>query len=100
AGVADLVRRDLAFHSAIAAGSGNSVLASMIDSVSMPTERARIWRGLTEEDAVTRTIAEHLAIVDAIASHDSELAAARTLVHITGVLDWLRRADESTSIPT
>lgn len=97
--VADLVRHDLAFHSAIAAGTGNSVLASMVDSVSMPTERARIWRGLTEENAVARTIEEHQRIIEAIAAHDGDLAAARTLVHITGVLEWLRHADEATSAP-
>lgn len=92
-GVVDLVKHDLEFHSAIAAGSGNSVLASMIDSVSMPTERARIWRGITQEDAVARTVAEHLGIVEAIELRDGDLAAARTLVHISGVLQWLRRAD-------
>jgi GntR family transcriptional regulator, transcriptional repressor for pyruvate dehydrogenase complex len=95
--VADLVHHDLAFHSAIAAGTGNSVLASMVDSVSMPTERARIWRGLTEENAVARTIEEHLRIIEAIEAHDADLAAARTLVHITGVLEWLHRADDATS---
>ncbi|GAA4431718.1 FadR/GntR family transcriptional regulator [Georgenia halophila] len=95
--VPDLVRHDLAFHTAIAAGTGNSVLASMIDSVSMPTERARIWRGLTQEDAVTRTITEHQAIVGAIEARDPDLAAARTLVHISGVLQWLRQADSVTS---
>ncbi len=94
--VADLVRHDLAFHSAIAAGTGNAVLASMCDSISMPTERARIWRGLTEENAVARTIEEHLRIVEAIEAHDADLAAARTLIHITGVLQWLARADEAT----
>lgn len=93
--VTDLVRHDLAFHSAIAVSTGNAVLASMVDSVSMPTERARIWRGLTDDDAVARTIEEHLRIVDAIDAHDADLAAARTLVHISGVLEWLRRAGEA-----
>jgi GntR family transcriptional repressor for pyruvate dehydrogenase complex len=95
--VADLVRHDLAFHSAIAAGTGNAVLASMVDSVSMPTQRARIWRGLTEENAVARTIEEHLRIVEAIEAHDADLASARTLVHISGVLEWLHHADDVTS---
>lgn len=99
ADIPELVHHDLAFHSAIAAGTGNAVLASMVDSVSMPTERARIWRGLTEENAVTRTMEEHLRILEAIEAHDPELAAARTLVHITGVLEWLRRADEAASGP-
>ncbi|MFD1716754.1 FadR/GntR family transcriptional regulator [Georgenia deserti] len=95
--VTDHIRHDLAFHSAIAAGAGNSVLTTLLDSVSMPTERARIWRGLTEDDAVTRTLAEHEEIVDAIRARDPDLAAARSLVHIAGVLRWLRRVDEATS---
>ncbi|WP_129336302.1 FadR/GntR family transcriptional regulator [Cellulomonas endophytica] len=93
--VAELVRHDLAFHTAIAVGTGNTVLASMVDSVSMPTERARYWRGLTDESAIERTIEEHRRIVDAIEAHDPDLAAARTLVHISGVLEWLQRAGEA-----
>src|SRR5262249_40136308 len=41
-----LVANDLEFHRRIAIGSGNTVLASLIDSLSGPTTRARIWRGL------------------------------------------------------
>ncbi|MGI8417157.1 MAG: FadR/GntR family transcriptional regulator [Nakamurella sp.] len=94
--VTELVAHDLAFHSQIAAGSGNSVLASMLESISMPTSRARVWRGLTQEDAVAQTIAQHEGIVNAIASHDPELAHARALVHISGVEDWLRSTREAT----
>jgi DNA-binding FadR family transcriptional regulator len=90
--ITELVRHDLAFHSAIAVSTGNTVLASMVDTVSMPTERARIWRGLTDTDAVTTTIHEHVRIIEAIEAHDPELAAARTLTHISGVLEWLERA--------
>lgn len=89
--VAELVDHDLAFHSRIAAGSGNTVLASMLESISMPTARARIWRGLTQQDAFSQTIAQHQGIVEAIAQRDPELAAARATVHIAGVQDWLRR---------
>lgn len=96
--ISDLVRHDLAFHSAIAAGSRNQVLASMVGSVSMPTERARIWRGLTQQDAVRRTIAEHAAIVSAIESGDADLAAARALVHVSGVVEWLGNIDDGESL--
>ncbi|ROR73084.1 FadR/GntR family transcriptional regulator [Bogoriella caseilytica] len=92
--VTDLVSHDVTFHAAVARGAGNSVLASIIESISMPTARARIWRGLTEDDAVARTLAEHQAIVDAIAAGDDQLASARTLSHVSGVLAWLRRAED------
>jgi GntR family transcriptional repressor for pyruvate dehydrogenase complex len=93
--ITELVRHDLAFHSAIAVSTGNAVLASMVDTVSMPTQRARVWRGLTDRDAVARTVAEHRGILEAIEAHDAELAAARTLAHISGVLRWLERAGQT-----
>ena len=95
--IPDLVDHDLKFHSMIAAGSGNPVLASMIESVSLPTARARVWRGLTEEGAFERTLAEHAGIADALALRDPVLAAARATVHIAGVEDWLRHAKDATS---
>lgn len=95
--VSDLVAHDLAFHSRIAVGSGNTVLASMLESISMPTARARIWRGLTQQDAFPQTIAQHQGIVDAILRREPELAAARAMVHIAGVEDWLRSTKEATT---
>src|SRR5688572_9733038 len=50
-----LVANDLDFHRQIAVGAGNSVLCSLIDGLSGPTVRARIWRGLTQEGAVDHT---------------------------------------------
>jgi DNA-binding FadR family transcriptional regulator len=74
--VEELVANDLEFHRRIALGSGNQVLCSLVDGLSGPTQRARIWRGLTQESAVARTLAEHGAICDALA----------------GVEQWLREA--------
>lgn len=94
--VTDLVDHDLRFHSMITAGSGNPVLESILAQISMPTTRARIWRGLTQHDAYARTIEEHQGILDAISRRDVELAAARATAHIAGVQDWLRRARDAT----
>ncbi|GAA4449731.1 FadR/GntR family transcriptional regulator [Phytohabitans houttuyneae] len=87
-----LVANDLEFHRRIAAGSGNNVLCSLIDSLSGPTTRARIWRGLTQEGAVAKTREQHAAILEAIASRQPELARSWATVHVAGVEDWLRRA--------
>jgi DNA-binding FadR family transcriptional regulator len=87
-----LVANDLEFHRRIAVGSGNTVLASLIDSLSGPTTRARIWRGLTQEGAVERTRDQHTAICEAIASRQPEIARSWATIHIAGVEDWLRRA--------
>jgi GntR family transcriptional regulator, transcriptional repressor for pyruvate dehydrogenase complex len=88
----ELVANDLEFHRQIAAGSGNSVLCSLIESLSGPTTRARIWRGLTQEGAVAKTRDQHWAICDAIAAREPQVAAAWATVHVAGVEDWLRRA--------
>lgn len=90
--VEGLVDHDLAFHRRIVAAAGNSYLSSLIDSLSSDTVRARIWRGLTQENAVDRTLHEHAGIVEALERGDAELAHALTVVHVNGVEQWLREA--------
>jgi GntR family transcriptional regulator, transcriptional repressor for pyruvate dehydrogenase complex len=90
--VEELVANDIEFHRRIAAGSGNQVLCSLIEGLSGPTQRARIWRGLTQQDAVARTLDEHRLICDAIASRQPEIARAWATVHVAGVEQWLRQA--------
>jgi len=84
-----LVANDLEFHRRISACSGNSVLCSLLDSLSGPTTRARIWRGLTQAGATERTLAEHRAILDALVSRDPEVARSWATVHIASVEQWL-----------
>ena len=85
-----LVANDLEFHRRIALGSGNTVLCSLLDGLSGPTTRARIWRGLTQEGAVDKTREQHTAICDAIESRQPEVARSWATVHIAGVEQWLR----------
>ncbi|MEV7805443.1 FadR/GntR family transcriptional regulator [Microbispora sp. NPDC088329] len=90
--VEELVANDLLFHRRIAAASGNPVLCSLIDSLSGPTTRARVWRGLTQEGALDDTREQHVMICDAIAARSPEVARAWATVHVAGVEEWLRRA--------
>jgi GntR family transcriptional regulator, transcriptional repressor for pyruvate dehydrogenase complex len=83
------VASDLEFHRRISASSGNSVLCSLLDTISAPTTRARVWRGLTQSGARERTLAEHRAIVDALACRDGDVARAWATVHIANVEQWL-----------
>ena len=87
-----LVANDLEFHRRVAVGSGNTVLCSLIEGLSGPTTRARIWRGLTQEGAVARTIEQHTAICDAIAARQPDVARSWATVHVAGVEEWLRSA--------
>lgn len=89
--VEELVANDLRFHQHIAAGSGNPVLCSLIDSLSGPTTRARVWRGLTQEGALDDTREQHVMICEAIAARRPEVARAWATVHVAGVEEWLRR---------
>ncbi|MEN3540834.1 FadR/GntR family transcriptional regulator [Microbispora sp. ZYX-F-249] len=89
--VEELVANDLRFHQRIAAGSGNPVLCSLLDSLSGPTTRARVWRGLTQEGVLADTREQHVMICDAIAARRPEVARAWATVHVAGVEEWLRR---------
>jgi GntR family transcriptional regulator, transcriptional repressor for pyruvate dehydrogenase complex len=88
----ELVANDLEFHRLIVGVAGNSVLASLVDSMSGPTARARVWRGLTQSGTTQRTLTEHRAILDALAAHEPEIARSWATVHIAGVEQWLTSA--------
>ncbi|ALV47256.1 GntR family transcriptional regulator [Arthrobacter alpinus] len=90
--VEQLVEHDLIFHQLITSAANNSYLASVLDALSSSTVRARIWRGLTQEKAVDRTLSEHASIIEALERGDAELAKALLTVHISGVEHWLRQA--------
>lgn len=92
AGVEALVENDLAFHRTVAAASGNVVLASLLESLSTRTSRARVWRGLTQAGAIEQTRTEHRAIYQALAERRADLAASLMTVHIAGVEAWLELA--------
>lgn len=88
----DLVANDLRFHRGIAEATGNAVVCSLLDGVSGATQRARIWRGVTQAGAVERTLAEHTAILDAIELGDADAARAWMTAHVAGIESWLRKA--------
>lgn len=87
-----LVTHDLAFHRQIAALAGNEFLGDLLDVVAGRTTRVRVWRGITQEGAIHRTLGEHAMIVAALQLRDPALVAARLTAHVSGVEDWVRRA--------
>jgi GntR family transcriptional regulator, transcriptional repressor for pyruvate dehydrogenase complex len=90
--VEELVANDMEFHRRIAEASGNSVLVSLLNSLSSSTLRGRIWRGVTQVGALERTMDEHHAILDALASGQAEVARSWATVHVASVEHWLRQA--------
>jgi DNA-binding FadR family transcriptional regulator len=60
------------------------------DAVGAVVEGARLHAAV--QVAVDRTREQHVAIYEAIAARQPEVARAWATVHIAGVEDWLRRA--------
>jgi GntR family transcriptional repressor for pyruvate dehydrogenase complex len=87
--VEELVEADAAFHDVIARNSGNSVLRSLLESLSSRTVRARLWHGMADRDALERASAEHTRIFEAIVAGDPDLARAAAALHIATNERWL-----------
>jgi GntR family transcriptional repressor for pyruvate dehydrogenase complex len=81
---------DAAFHRAVIASTGNATLTTLMDGISGRTLRVRVWRGLVDENAATRTLAEHDAIYAALAAGDAALAQAAAMLHVNTTHQWLR----------
>ncbi|MDT0549587.1 MULTISPECIES: FCD domain-containing protein [Streptomyces] len=88
--VEELNEHDAAFHRAVIAATGNATLATLLEGIASRTLRARVWRGLVDEDAAGRTLAEHEAIYHALAAGDAALAQAAALMHVNTTEQWLR----------
>ena len=87
-----LVEHDVRFHQMISELAGNEYMSSLISGLTSQTVRARIWRVISEEGVVERTLREHDMIIDAIEAGNPDLAIAAATVHISGVEEWLRKA--------
>ncbi|WKX69453.1 FadR/GntR family transcriptional regulator [Streptomyces sp. XD-27] len=90
--VRQLVACDVEFHHRIARASGNGVLCSLLDGLSGPTSRTRVWRTLTRNGAAARTLYEHRAILAALRDRDAEAARSWATVHVASAEHWLRAA--------
>lgn len=86
-----LVAHDLAFHARIARIAGNEFLGDLLDVVAGRTSRVRVWRGITQDGAIERTLGEHRLILAALELRDPALASARLTTHVSGVEDWVRQ---------
>ncbi|MDH2430768.1 FadR/GntR family transcriptional regulator [Sphaerisporangium sp. TRM90804] len=85
-----LNHHDDAFHRAVFEATGNRSLFALLSGISGRTLRARVWRGLVEDDVAGRTVAEHTAIYRALADGDASLAQAAALMHVSTTETWLR----------
>ena len=86
------VANDLRFHRLIGNASRNPVLASVLESFSTPMSRTRVWRGVTQANAIDQTKAQHAALYDALAHRRPDVARALATAHIAGIETWLEGA--------
>ena len=93
-GIEELVEADIAFHRLINHRCPNDYLSSLLDSLASSTARARVWRGLTDDSAVERTLAEHRRILDALRAGRADLARTYSAAHVAGVESWLLHEGE------
>jgi DNA-binding GntR family transcriptional regulator len=80
----DYLEADQRFHQLIFEGIGNDFLAQAYAPLGGQLQRFRLFSGSGVTDA-GRTIPEHGAVLDAIASGDAEAAAAAMVAHLEGV---------------
>jgi GntR family transcriptional regulator, transcriptional repressor for pyruvate dehydrogenase complex len=79
------------FHRIIVTAAGNATLASLILNLSGGMMRARLWRTITEADAVEITKQRHRDIYVALRAGDAEQASAADLIHLAEGERWLQR---------
>jgi GntR family transcriptional repressor for pyruvate dehydrogenase complex len=82
---------DTEFHRIIVSAAGNATLASLIQSLSGSMMRARLWRTITEHDAVEISKQRHRDIYIALRAGDAEQASAADLVHLADGERWFQR---------
>ena len=87
--ITDQVYEWLGEQRLIGVASRNPVLASVLDSFSTPMSRARVWRGVTQANAIDQTKAQHAALYEALAHHRPDIARAVATAHVAGVESWL-----------
>ncbi|WP_369167341.1 FadR/GntR family transcriptional regulator [Streptomyces sp. R28] len=87
-----------AFHRAVVSATGNESLLALLEGISGRTLRARIWRGLVDDLAAGRTLAEHEAIYQALSARDPVLSHAAALMHVNQTEQWLRKHLRNTDL--
>ncbi|MGQ3383196.1 GntR family transcriptional regulator [Glutamicibacter sp. TV12E] len=88
------IELDIAFHKTIVEAAGNATLAQVYDSQRIKQERVGIQAVLATAERYAAVLAEHEAMLQAIASGDAEQAqlAARRHIHSTRDAISARRA--------
>jgi GntR family transcriptional repressor for pyruvate dehydrogenase complex len=89
----EFLEADIAFHVSIAAAAGNRMLASLLDTFSARTYRARYLNAsLGLDQTLVTSKATHRRIYEAVVARDPDAARAIASAHVASVASWLRSA--------
>jgi len=88
----EVMQADAEFHRFIYRCAGNSVLESVLETLSLQTVQVRTWRKATDASHRAAALEEHAQIYRAIISRDPELARAVSAMHVAEGESWLRRS--------
>jgi GntR family transcriptional regulator, transcriptional repressor for pyruvate dehydrogenase complex len=86
----DVMLADVEFHRCIYRCARNSVLESVLETLSLQTLQVRAWRKATDEQHRRAALEEHSQIYRAILARDPELARAASAMHVAEGESWLR----------
>lgn len=80
---------DIAFHAEIAKATGNEYISTFINYIALQTRQSihLARRTGSEQMVIDPTLAEHNAVIDALAERDAEKARAAMRAHIKGAAD-------------
>ncbi|WP_170844547.1 FadR/GntR family transcriptional regulator [Aliiruegeria lutimaris] len=90
-----MMEADTRFHVILAEIAGNPILTSLLELVSGPTVRARVWR----QQDLAEVCAEHAQVLAGIAARDVDAAKHAMWTHISGVLNWVVAHPEELETP-
>jgi GntR family transcriptional repressor for pyruvate dehydrogenase complex len=88
----EVMRADVEFHRFIYKCAGNTVLESILETLSLQTLQLRTWRKATDASHRRAALEEHLQIYRAILARDPELARATSAMHVAEGESWLRHS--------
>jgi DNA-binding FadR family transcriptional regulator len=86
----EVMDADVEFHRFIYQRAGNSVLETMLETLSLQTLQVRTWRKATDDAHRRAALEEHSQIYRAILARDPELARAASAMHVAEGESWLR----------
>lgn len=86
----DVMKADVEFHRFVNHCAGNTVLESVLETLSTQTLKIRAWRKATDESHRKAALEEHFKIYRAIVARDPELARAESALHVAEGENWLR----------